>query len=328
MKFIDMHCDTLMMALSKGLDSMASIPDTMVDVKRMKEGGALGQFFAIFLPPKSSYSQLGLPEIEDDDMIEKAVRIFNNTMAQCSGDIAAARDLKDILENEKQGKMSGILAIEDGRSVNGSIAQLDKYYDMGIRYISLTWNYANCFGFPNSPDPVETAKGLTDFGKEGVEYMLEKGILVDVSHLSDGGFNDVAAIAKKAGKPFVATHSNLRSLSPHQRNLTDEMFKTLASLGGVSGINFCPAFLSADISSKESTVELMSLHVRKMIDLGGEDAVALGSDLDGISGNLQVGEISKMPLLFDRLKADGLSERQIEKLARGNVLRVIGEAVK
>lgn len=326
MKFVDMHCDTLMQAHFSKTPSLSELPKAMVDVKRMKEGGALAQFFAIFLPPVGAEKMLGLDKpIVDEEYIADLAQIFNQTMKDCADVIAPARNLNDILANEKNGKMSGILAIEDGRSVLGKLENIDRYYDMGVRYISLTWNHENCFGFPNSKDPEIMAKGLTPFGKEAVSYMFEKGILVDVSHLSDGGFKDVAALATK---PFVATHSNLRSLSPHQRNLTDDMFKTLASKGGVAGINFGPEFLNADVTCKDSTVDLMSQHIRKMISIGGEEAVALGSDFDGIGGNLEINEISKMHLLFDRLAKDGLSQETIEKIAYKNVLRVIGEAAK
>ncbi len=329
MKFIDMHCDTLMHAYLRKQETAKEMPESMVDVRRMKEGGALAQFFAMFLLPPGAEKMMGLEKpVDDDEYLDALTAIFNRTMEQCADVIAPARCLADVRRNEEAGKMSGILAIEDGRSVDGKLEKIDKYYDMGVRYISLTWNHENCFGAPNSTDPAIMEKGLTDFGKQAVEYLFQKGILVDVSHLSDGGFADVAALSAKAGKPFVATHSNLRSLSPHQRNLREEMFQTLAERGGVAGINFGPEFLNADIQRKDSTAELMSKHIRRMIELGGEDAVGLGSDFDGIHGQLEIDQVSKMPLLFDRLKKDGLTERQIEKIAYGNVLRVIGEAMR
>ena len=327
MKFIDLHCDTLMQAIKGDVTNVVELENSMLDIKRMKKGGASTEFFAIFFPP---LKESGLIELEgvalsDEDYFNRLYTCYKNTM-ECGKDyIAEAMNADDIVKNEAAGKMSGILTFEDGRLVDGCLEKMKKYYDMGIRLITLTWNGENCFGYPCSSDSDAMKKGLKPFGKEAIEYMNELGILIDVSHLSDGGFWDVVELSKY---PFVASHSNCRSLSPHQRNLTDEMIKKMAEKGGVSGINFAPQFLDSDITAKDSTLELLSLHLRKMIDVGGEDFPALGSDLDGIGGNLEVGCISKMGLIFDRLKADGVSERVIEKIAYTNAFRVIKEAMK
>jgi len=328
MKFIDMHCDTLMQAVRGSIvTDLVEVEGSMLDIKRMKAGGASTEFFAMFFPP---VKESGLIEFEgialnDKDYFELLYKCYKNTMERGKEYIAEAMNADDIIKNEAAGKMSGILTFEDGRLIDGSLDKMKQYYDMGIRLISLTWNGENCFGYPCSRDAEAMSKGLKKFGKEAVEYMNELGIIIDVSHLSDGGFWDVAELSKK---PFVASHSNCRSLSPHQRNLTDEMIKKMAEKGGVSGINFAPAFLDADITAKDSTLELLSLHLRHMIDVGGEDFPALGSDLDGIGGNLEVNCISKMSMIFDRLAADGVSERIIEKIAYTNAFRVIKETMK
>jgi len=166
------------------------------------------------------------------------------------------------------------------------------------------------------------SRGLKDFGKEAVEYMNDLGMIIDVSHLSDGGFMDVANISKK---PFIASHSNCRSLCSHQRNLTDEMIKVLAEKGGVAGLNFGPEFLNENIECKDSTVELMLKHVNRMVDIGGIECVALGSDFDGIGGNIEVSGVDKMQLIFDRLAREGYSRTQIEKIAYQNAMQVIRE---
>jgi len=326
MKFIDLHCDTLMQAVKDDVVDLFELQDSMLDIKRMKKGGASTEFFAIFFPPlKDGLIELGGKKFNDEDYFNLLYTCYKNTMERGKDYIAEAMNAGDIVKNESEGKMSGILTFEDGRLVD-SLDKMKKYYDMGIRLITLTWNGENCFGFPCSKDADAMSKGLKPFGKEAIEYMNELGILIDVSHLSDGGFWDVAEISKY---PFVASHSNCRSLSPHQRNLTDEMIKKMAERGGVSGINFAPGFLDPNASFEaDSTLELLSLHLRKMIDIGGEDFPALGSDLDGIGGNLEVGCISKMSMIFDRLKADGVSERVIEKIAYKNAFRVIKESMK
>ena len=136
------------------------------------------------------------------------------------------------------------------------------------------------------------AAGLTDFGKEAVERMEQLGMLVDVSHLSDGGFWDVSRLCKG---PFVASHSNCRALNPHPRSLTDEMLRTLAEHGGVAGLNFAPEFLNGDITCQDSRVEDMVTQLRHRINVGGEDCAALGSDLDGIGGRLEIDSSAAMP---------------------------------
>jgi membrane dipeptidase len=194
---------------------------------------------------------------------------------------------------------------------------------LGVRLISLTWNGENCFGFPNSADPALMALGLKPFGIEAVREMNRLGVIVDVSHLSDGGFWD---IRKHGAKPFVASHSNARALSPHPRNLTDDMIRALADAGGVAGVNYCPAFLSRDVTSGVSTVDLVVQHIGHLIKTGGEDCVSLGGDWDGITGDIELRGPEKMGILFDALADAGHPGRVIEKIAWGNALRVIGSA--
>jgi membrane dipeptidase len=258
--------------------------------------------------------------VDDAVFVEYCTAVFNATMEEHTDIIAPALSGGDIEKNREAGKMSAFLTFEDGRVINGKLENLDLYHGRGFRLISLTWNGENCFGFPNSKDGEIMSKGLKPFGKDAVRRMNELGMVVDVSHLSDGGFYDVAAISQK---PFVASHSNCRALSPHQRNLTDRMIRSLAEKGGIAGLNFGPEFLNPVPGIKENTAELISAHARHFIDVGGSECVALGSDFDGIQGNLEIGKIEKMPLLFDRFSRDGLSDDQIEKIAWKNALRTL-----
>lgn len=326
MKFIDMHCDTLMGTYNHPDFSLMNNEKTMVDFSRMAQGGQMAQFFAMFLPPPNAYKRMGLPKpIDDDDYINQLSTCLRRELDANSDLIAFAGNADDLLANEKAGKMSAFLTIEDGRSVQGSMDKLQHYYDLGVRLISLTWNFKNCFGTPNSKDPVLMAEGLTDFGKDAVVRMNELGMLVDVSHLSDGGFWDVV---KYSQKPFVASHSNCRALSPHPRNLTDDMIRALADKGGVSGLNFCGNFLNSDIGCEDSRAESIVDHILHFINVGGSDCVGLGSDLDGIGGNLEVGSSDRIPLLFDLLSRRGVSDDIIEKIAWKNALRVIRDSMK
>lgn len=324
MKFIDLHCDTLMVAYINNKDNMFEMPG-MLDLKRMKEGGQLAQFFAIFMLPEGFEEWIGRDEpIDDEEYLEYSFKAYENTLAMNSDIIAPALNAADILANEEAGKMSAILTIEDGRTCHGKLDNIKNFYDKGVRLMTLLWNDENCFGYPNSKDPIIMNKGLKDFGKEAVEYMNDLGMLIDVSHLSDGGFWDVAEISKK---PFIASHSNSRLLSPHQRNLTDDMLRKLADVGGLAGINFGPEFLNEDLTVKLSSVDLMAKHIHHMINVAGIDSIALGSDFDGISGEFEVGGPQEVNLIFDRLKKDGLSESDIEKIAWRNALRVMEDVM-
>lgn len=326
MKFIDLHCDTLMAAYLKGKKDLCDFPDAMLDVPRMKRGGAMAQFFAIFMLPPGAEKWFDRTDpIDDDEYIETSLAIFQGTMAACPNDIAPAYNAADVAKNDAAGKMSGLLTFEDGRMIDGKLENLDKYYQKGIRLISLTWNNENCFGAPNSADAAIMGKGLTDFGKEAVLYMNELGIMVDVSHLSDGGFWDVAEVSQK---PFVASHSNARDICPHTRNLTPEMIRKLAEKGGVTGLNFGPEFIHPDKEKGKSDLDIMSRQIHELIDKGGVDCVALGSDYDGIYGDIELAGVDKVPLLFDRLHKDGLSDDAIEKIAWKNAMRVMKETLK
>lgn len=326
MKYIDLHCDTLMkLVLSDENIDLASNDKTSVDFKRLKEGNAMAQFFAIFLPDEETYGYYKKEPVPDDEYILKAVNILKESVGRNSDIIEMAFNADDIERNQKNNKMSAILTIEDGRSIDGKLEKIKKYYDMGIRLITLTWNYENSLGFPNSNDPEMMNKGLKPFGREAVEYMNELGILVDVSHLSDGGFYDVANISKK---PFIASHSNARGISPHRRNLTDDMIRIIGEKGGVIGLNFCASFLNENAQGPNSTIEMMIKHLNYIRNVGGEDVLALGTDLDGIEGNLEIDSCNKMPLLFDVLEKAGWSSKLIEKFAYENSLRVIKETMK
>lgn len=326
MKYIDLHCDTLMkLVLSEEKIDLASNDKTSIDFKRLREGNAMAQFFAIFLPDMDTFEKYGVEPIPDDEYIDRALTVLKESVNKNSDIIEMAYNIDDINTNQKNNRMSAILTIEDGRCIDGKLENVKKYYDMGIRLITLTWNYENSLGFPNSRDPEIMNKGLKPFGKEAVEYMNELGIIVDVSHLSDGGFYDVANISKK---PFIASHSNARAISPHRRNLTDDMIRIIGEKGGVIGLNFCASFLNEDAKGPNSTIEMMVRHLNYIRNVGGEDVLALGSDLDGIRGNLEIDSCHKIPLLFNALEKSGWSSGLIEKFAYGNTLRVIKETMK
>lgn len=325
MPYIDMHCDTLMMAaLVDKNKSLYSSEVLHVDYKRMKKSGAMAQFFAIFMPDEATYQYLNVKPMRDKAYFDLLFELYLQNLKAHSDIIMPAHTAQMMQENYKNGKMSAVLTMEDGRMVDSDFGKLDEFYDLGVRVLTLTWNHPNCFGYPHSKNRNDMEKGLTSFGKEAVEYMNEIGMLIDVSHLSDGGFWDVMKISKK---PFVATHSNCRELSPHTRNMTDEMIRALGEKGGVMGLNFCPAFLNQDITCKDGKIQTMVDHILHIIKVGGIETAALGSDLDGMSGNLEVPDCGEYDKLFTALKKAGLSESELDKITYQNVVRVMKDTL-
>lgn len=336
MNYIDMHCDTLAKAAAQQKKTAGELRNTMVDAKRLHQCGAKAQFFAMFLQQKreENWSDPGLAYTEKNNLwytdaeirkqMQDMYEVYQNTMETCSDIIAPAYNYEGLQSNWQQKKVSAFLTVENGCVVDGKMERLEQLYQMGVRLITLTWNDDNCFGHSHAKDAGRMQLGLTPFGKEAVTYMTERGILVDVSHLSDGGFYDVAELVKK---PFVASHSNCRELAPATRNLTDDMIRILAEHGGVCGLNFYPPFLNTDPVDKVSRIERMCEHVKHLVNVGGIECVGIGTDFDGIEGNLEIADCMEMEKLFDALQKKGFCEDDIERIAYKNVERVIREVM-
>lgn len=324
MNYIDLHCDTLMKAFLKRKKDISVLKKCRVDLNRLNYGGCLAQFFAIFMLPMSIKSKAGFLLPSDMRYIEKLHDILINTISIHPNQIAFTRNASEMAENAASGKLSAFLTLEDGRAVDGRIENLERFHALGIRLITITWNTSNCFGEPNSADVTTMGKGLTPFGKAAIQRMNELGIVVDVSHLSDGGFWDVAALSKY---PFIASHSNCRALCPHQRNLTDEMIRKLSDAGGVIGLNFKPEFVNEDCSGSRVTAAQVAKHARHMANIGGVGCIGIGTDFDGFSGDIEIAAPKDMPKLFVALQKEGFHESEIEKIAWENAQRVIHDVM-
>lgn len=320
--YIDMHCDTLMRAYMEKKNSIYELPELMLDVRRLAQGGASAQFFAMFMLPESMRENMKESFPEDNDYIEALLAIYDKTLEEQESCIGKCRDYCEYLKNKEAGKISAILSVEDGRVVDGNMEKLKWLRERGVRMMAPLWNYENCFGFPNADDAGIMQKSLTTFGKEAIIVMNDLGMIIDVSHMSDGGFWDVVHLTKK---PFAASHSNCRSLAPHRRNMTDEMIKALADKGGVMGLNFYGPFLNVDRTDMKSSIPQMIRHLRHMIKVGGSELPAIGTDFDGMDGEFEIEECSKMQLLFGAMERAGFTTGQIEKIAYKNVERVIKE---
>lgn len=319
MKLIDMHCDTIGKIMD--LDRQGNLADNLcsITIDEMRKAGSLAQFFACFTYfgdyiDNGGYDKCYEHALDMITFLDKQLSIF-------SENVASARSYEDICKNKRDGRISAIVTIEEGGIINGEMERLYTLYEKGIRLMTLMWNYENCLGYPNSKDSYIMRKGLKPFGIEVVKKMGELGMIVDVSHASDGSFWDVIKYAKG---PVVASHSNCRALCNHPRNLSDEMIRALAEKGGVSGLNLYGAFLG---TPNESRIDEMAAHILHMIHVGGSEFPAIGTDFDGFSGMdlMEIPMLSDMEKLWNYLKKKGVSEDQMEKIWNGNILRVLRE---
>lgn len=323
MKRIDFHCDTL-----TALKEHETLQDFsgMINLQSLRDSDTLLQCFAAFIPTgfyrkreEKDSSFHAAAEIQGE--FNRIYRKYEETLEAYSEALMAVRTYDDFHTCEQLGKTGVLLTIEDGGVLGTNLSDIDTFYNQGVRLVTLTWNHENAIAFPNSRIPSEMEKGLKPYGVEAVRYMEEKGIIIDVSHLSDGGFYDVA---KTTQKPFVASHSDARAVCPHPRNLTDNMIRIIAERGGIIGLNYYYEFLS-EYSGNRSRIEDMVRHTSHIYQVGGEDVLALGSDFDGIDGVLEIAHPTDCAKLAEALKKAGMSERVIEKMWWQNGKRLLKE---
>lgn len=316
---VDLHCDTLMELYLKH-QTLENAPGH-INLEKLQKGGSMVQSFAVFIPTHQSAERNGVTE-DAYSYFNHVADIFDREMAAYPDVIRPVTTVEQMRKNAQEGLLSGLLTIEDGVAVDGKIERVKEFYDRGVRMIALTWNYENSIGYPNSNDPEKHMLGLKPFGLEVVAKMDELGMVIDTSHLSEGGFWD---IVKHGKKPFIASHSCARALCNHRRNLTDEQLRALGEKGGVCGVNFYDNFLH-EPEDGYTTIEDIVRHAKYIADKAGIDAVALGSDFDGIGSKLEFGDFGGMGMVVDAL-AKNFSSADVDKICHGNALRVFEEVI-
>lgn len=331
MKTVDMHCDTISALLKKkreGKQENLADCDCHINLLKLKKGDYLLQNFALFV-------NLGVCR-DPWQEVQELYSLYESQIQENADWIAPMRSYGELEENRAAGKLSAMLTVEEGGVCGGSLRKLEQLYEQGVRMLTLTWNYPNELGSPNLDRTGRlTAEdllipnerdGLTETGLAFVEHMEKLGMLVDVSHLSDAGFYDVALHAKK---PFVASHSNARAICPCVRNLTDEMIRLLAERGGVTGLNFCADFLTTGREGvpNPGTIAAVVRHAQHIVRVGGMECLGLGSDFDGIDTHAELPGADAMEKLWHGLVRGGFTQSQADQIFGGNVCRLYRETL-
>ena len=306
-----------------------------MDLPRMVKGGFAGGFFAIFVPSPQDEQ---LPDDEEMNpppahevgqfaalsaTVSMASLLFRIEEAS-EGRFAVCRSVADIRAAMAEGKIAAIFHIEGAEAIDADLKALDVLHKAGLRSLGIVWSRSNVFGhgvpfrFPSLPD---TGPGLTEAGKALVRRCNELKIMLDVSHLNEKGFWDVA---RHSTAPIVATHSNAHALCASSRNLTDDQIRIIGKSGGMIGLNFANGFLRADGRwSSENGLDSMLRHLDHLMRLAGEDHVGLGSDFDGARIPSQIGDVAGLPRLTDAMIQHGYGEELMKKLCTANWLGVL-----
>ena len=309
-----------------------------IDAVSARAGGLFGGLFAIF-PPSSkgvslsdamSVAPYDLPFPQTPTLQEatastfEMVSILLRLEARSNGALKLCRSVGEIEEAKAAGAMAAVLHIEGAEAIDPDLHVLDVLHAAGLRSIGPVWSRPNIFGhgvpmrFPSSPD---TGPGLTEAGLRLVRRCNELRIVVDLSHLNEAGFDDVA---RHSDAPLIATHCNAHALSTHSRNLTDRQLGVIRETGGLVGLNFATAFLRADGEMNEGTgVETMIRHLDHLLRHLGEDGVGLGSDFDGAMIPREIASAAGLPVLIRAMETAGYGPALIEKIAWRNWFSVL-----
>lgn len=263
---IDLHCDTLTDSKYTGTATKDTLddPKRALSLSKIPKDIKWAQFFAIFVPDKKrGQDAIDYYEYNRDNFYRQMEK-YKSRIMPCSN----VRDMKAAWEKDK---LAAFLTIENGSALAGDLNRVEELRQDGVKAITLVWNGENELGSGHTTD-----KGLSEFGKTAVSELEKHNIIVDCSHLNDQGFSDLLKIAKK---PFIASHSNARSICSHKRNLTDPMILEMVNRDCLIGLNYYIKFIKDD--GKVDSLDDLYLHIEHFIKLGAEKNLALGSDFDG-----------------------------------------------
>lgn len=352
---IDTHTDTTPNFENPEWDFATRHGTGHVDIPRLREGGYDAVFWAIYMGKTPGDGKAIKTALRRIDSVHQIVERYPN-------DLALATTVREIRLAKLDGKIACLMGIEGGHIIEEELSALRMFYDLGVRYMTLTHSFNTTWADSSGTGETIEAEhgGLTDFGRDVVREMNRLGMMVDVSHVADSTFWDVI---ETTNAPIIASHSSCRALADHPRNMTDEMIKALAENGGVIQINFYPGYIDPkrvellaklrpefDRIAKEYADDSLKLsaarreifrkaieeaggpspahwvvdHIEHVIDLVGDDYVGLGADWDGVP-EMPGGleDVSKVPWISEELLRRGYSEKTIKKVMGENLLRVM-----
>ncbi|NLO88936.1 MAG: membrane dipeptidase [Clostridia bacterium] len=309
----DAHCDTIL-EINKGRKLGLRLDTGHLDIPRMHEGGINIQFFAVFVEE----------QFKPHSVLERTLHLMDDFFKEVEENrekIELIFSYPDINRILKGNKIAALLCVEGGEAIQEDLALLRILYHLGVRCLTLTWNHRNAIGDGINEKPIG---GLSNFGIKVVKEMNRLGMLIDVSHLNQGGFWDVV---KYTEYPVIASHSNVYELCNHPRNLNQRQIKALAEIGGVICVTFVPYFLTHNSDTAE--LDDVIAHIKYIKKLVGVDYIGIGSDFDGTE-TLPKGleHAGKIPSLIDALWKDGFKDSEIEKIMGGNIIRLLKNVLK
>jgi membrane dipeptidase len=305
-----------------------------LDLPRAREGGLAGGMFAIFVPfspdARDTFETSAVRDLAYAQRFTiSAVAGLIRLEAQSGGQIRVVRTASELVDCLERGILAMVLHFEGAEAIDPALDALYVFCEAGLRSLGIVWSRPNVFGsgvpfdFPSSPD---TGPGLTDAGQELVRACNELGILVDLAHMNEQGFWDVARLSDA---PLVVTHAAVHALCPSARNLTDEQLDAIGESGGVVGIAFHVGFLRADGRGDVDTpVTEIVRHIDYVAERVGIDHVAIGSDFDGALIPEEIGDVTGLPKLMAALRGHGYDDAALRKLAHENWIRVLRETWK
>jgi membrane dipeptidase len=342
----DGHNDILLrLHKSSGADPAQAFLDGTgtghLDLPRAQQGGFAGGLFAVFAPSprrldmgkmRGETYEIPLPEplpLSDAQASSLAmIALLLRIERASAGRVVICRDTAEIRAAIARGALAVVLHVEGAEAIDPDLHMLDVLYAAGLRSLGPVWSRPNMWGngvpfrFPGSPD---TGPGLTEAGETLVHACNQRRILIDLSHLTEQGFWDVARLSQA---PLVATHSNVHAISASPRNLTDRQLDAIRDSNGLVGLNFATSMLRADGQMRSDTeLEWMIRHIDALIGHLGESGVALGSDFDGAVIPSEIGSAAGLPALFEALRRHGFGEPLLHKLGTGNWLDLLERTI-
>lgn len=308
LRLIDTHCDTAFELWHRGEEIEKN--SCHIDLEKAREYTNYTQFFAVWANKRRT----------DDEAFDDFIKVSDNFIKQINtydNRISSVKTFEEMNAAWNNNKTAAFLAVEDARILGGRIERLDVLKERGVKYLTMMWGGETCIGSSHDVDG-----GLTDFGRAVVHECFEYGIIPDVSHSNEQTTEEISQLAFEHKKPFIASHSNCYSLFPHTRNLREKHLNDIIKLGGIVGISLCPYHIK-DMSDGICTVSDVVAHIEKYLELGAENVLGLGCDLDGTDLPQGFNGVNDLYKIADELARINYSNELIEKIFYKNFYEFI-----